>query len=830
MFSLKEYREPKDRMPDYLPWALCVSDTTVLQKDGMLLRCWRFVGPDLTVSSPYEQIALADRVNAALARLGTGWGVWVEFARHPTDDYPDAEFTHLAAKIVDLEARSVFTQTDGVHQSEYYLSLGWMSPTDRASSVGDMFYAKQDDDEDEDAARKSDLAYFGRVCTEVAGMLSQAFLTFEALRGDDLMTYLHSCVSTQRQAVAMPDCPVYLDAYLPDEAFTPGEVSLLGDQCLAMFTIRGFPKRTPFGMLDKLCHLGIEFRWMTRFLPLDRAHAESVISRYQKRYWTSRKSLAKYGSELVAGEESALQNPIAKAKAEEAEGALRWLGSGEVAFGYFTSTFVVWDRDPKKAADKADALKKVVQDAKLVTVDETMNGLQAWLGTIPGHTLANVRRPLLHTKNLVRMMPIMSTYPGQAENGHLKRVTGVGTPHVVCLSGTSRFDLSLAVGDVGHTLIVGPSGSGKTTVAGYLELNWLKYPRAKVIIYDVGRGARATTLAVGGAYYTPGAPDGGCAFQPLRGVDREAERIWAAQWLLEILALRGFASHEIELAVEAVLHSMAANSDPRSRTMSEFVRLLGTHHEQLGDAMRIYTLQGLFGRIFDGDNDPLGDSFWRCYEMHDMMKLKDRQDVFVPVLKYLSHRDEEMVDGSPILKVKDECWRFWSDPSMAEDSRADVKTGRVHNTYNVYLTQELADFAADERLRSTMITNTQTHIYLANPKAKVPVQAQYYADIGLTPTEIALIAAATPARDYYYRTELLGRRWFSLPIGPAALAFIGGNDDNAQRAMDAIVRERDPQDYALALLELQASRPHGRDAQWAVDAIKTLRGDVHAAA
>jgi type IV secretion system protein VirB4 len=422
----------------------------------------------------------------------------------------------------------------------------------------------------------------------------------------------------------------------------------------------------------------------------------------------------------------------------------------------------------------------------------------------------------------------MSTYPGQPENGHLKRVTGVGTPHVVCLSGTSRFDLSLAVGDVGHTLIVGPSGSGKTTLAGYMELLWLKYPRAKVIIYDVGRGARATTLAVGGAYYTPGAPDGGCAFQPLRCIDREPERIWAEQWLLEMLALRGVASHDAELAVEAVLHAMAANPDPRSRTMSEFVRILGTHHEQLGDAMRIYTLQGLFGRIFDGDDDPLGDSFWRCYEMKDMMKLKDRQDVFGPVMKYLAHRDEELVDGSPILKVKDECWRFWSDPGMAEDSRADVKTGRVRNIYNVYLTQELADFAADERLRSSMLTNTKTHIYLANPDAKVPELARYYAAFGLTPTEIALIAKATPCLDYFYRSPL-GRRWFSLPIGPAALAFIGGTDDNDQRAMDAIVRERDPQDYALALLELQTSRPGGKGAQWAVDAFKTLRGDDVAA-
>jgi len=139
MFSLKEYREPTGRIPDYLPWAICVSDTTVFQKDGMLLRCWRFIGPDLAAASASEQVAHANRINAALARLGSGWGIWIEMARQPTLEYPDAEVSALAAKIVDVEARSVFAQTKAVHQSDFYLSLGWMTPTDRETSVCDLF-------------------------------------------------------------------------------------------------------------------------------------------------------------------------------------------------------------------------------------------------------------------------------------------------------------------------------------------------------------------------------------------------------------------------------------------------------------------------------------------------------------------------------------------------------------------------------------------------------------------------------------------------------------------------------------------------------------------
>jgi type IV secretion system protein VirB4 len=268
-----------------------------------------------------------------------------------------------------------------------------------------------------------------------------------------------------------------------------------------------------------------------------------------------------------------------------------------------------------------------------------------------------------------------------------------------------------------------------------------------------------------------------------------------------------------------VLDAMAADPDLQARTMTQFVRLLGSHHRELGARLRLYTLEGEYGHIFDADCDPLGDATWRAYEMKPMLKCP--REVFVPVLQYLAHRDEGMVDGSPLLKVKDECWRFWDDPAMLSDTRADVKTGRVNNTYNVYLTQEVSDVAANPQLMSALLTNCKTHIYLPNPDATIPALAAQYAAFGLTPTEIELLAKATPKKHYFYRSPL-GRRWFSLPIGPAALSFIGGSDPDDHRAMDAIVRDRAPQDYALALLER-------RGVTWAIEAIRQLGGE-HAAA
>ena len=51
MFSLREYREPTHRLPDYLPWACLVAPGVVLQKDAILQKTVAFRGPALASSS-----------------------------------------------------------------------------------------------------------------------------------------------------------------------------------------------------------------------------------------------------------------------------------------------------------------------------------------------------------------------------------------------------------------------------------------------------------------------------------------------------------------------------------------------------------------------------------------------------------------------------------------------------------------------------------------------------------------------------------------------------------------------------------------------------------
>jgi type IV secretion system protein VirB4 len=802
MFSMREYREPTSRLPDRLPWACLIAPGVVLQKDAIFQQTLAFRGPDLASSLDAELASASARLNNALRRLGSGWALFVEAQRFLSNAYPPATWAHPAAAVVDAERREAFEQAGAHYESSYYLTFAWKLPAPRAQKAAAIFYeqAGPAPGSDERTALDRELFHFQKTVAEIADILRAVFPEVGLLSDEQTLSYLHSTISTHRHPVRVPETPMYLDALLPDMPLTPGDVPMLGDHFLCTSTVSGFPASTLPGLLDALNHLNTEYRWVTRFLCLDKAEAKAVLERYRKQWWAKRKGLWTMIKEEAAKQEAALIDNAAASKAADADAALQELGNDLVSFGYLTTTITVWDADLELARRKSQRVKEVIQARGFTVKDETLNSTQAWLGSLPGHVYANVRRPIVSSMNLTHMMPLSSVWAGDAVNGHLEKVCGVGTPHLYCsTTGSTPFRLHLAVGDVGHTLIIGPTGSGKSTLLGMLALGWLKYPRGQVIVFDKDRSARAATLAVGGACYEPGNENASVAFQPLADIDRSSERTWAAQFVATLLQAQGVAvDHRTQSAIDETLASLAS-APPEERTLTLLATQIGSRQRALRDALRPYTLEGNFGQIFDADRDTVhAGSAWTMIEMGHLMAMGPA--VVVPALEYLFHRVEAQFDGRPTLLVLDEAWLFLSHAVFATRLQAWLKTLRKKNVYVVFATQEVADAIGKPELMSTILSACHTKIFLPDEEALTPAMSQAYAAVGLTTAEIAILAKAQKKRDYYYRS-VKGRRLFELGLGPAALAFVGASSEQDQRFLDEMVATRTPREYARALLE-----------------------------
>lgn len=801
MMNLAEYRRSNTRLADFLPWAALIDEGIVLNKDGSFQRTAKFRGPDLDSAVPAELVAVAGRLNNALRRLESGWAIFVEAQRHSAGTYPPGTFPDVASSLVDAERKAQFEEAGTHYESSYFLTFLYLPPAEGTAKAERLLYEGSNRTVDADAREilRGFVDRTSRVLQLVEGFMRECAW----LDDEETLTYLHSTVSTKRHRVRVPEIPMYLDALLADQPLTGGLEPTLGSAHLRVLTVVGFPTATTPGILDDLNRLPFAYRWSTRAIMLDKLEATKLLTRIRRQWFAKRKSVAAILKEVMTNEASALLDTDAHNKAMDADAALQELGSDQIGEAFVTATISVWDGDPATADEKLRLAEKVIQGRDFTCMTETVNAVEAWLGSIPGHVYANVRQPPISTLNLAHMIPLSAVWAGEARDYHFK-----GPPLFLAKTeGSTPFRFSLHVGDVGHTLVVGPTGAGKSVLLALMALQFRRYPNAQIFAFDFGCSVRAATIAMGGDWHDIGGVLSGessefVQLQPLAAVDDSSERAWAADWIGAILG-----RERIEVTPEAREHLWSALTSLASapipeRTLTGLCALLQSN--VLKRALQPYCLGGPYGRLLDAEFERLGEGSVQVFETDGLIGTA----VAPAVLSYLFHRIEGRFDGRPTLLVIDEGWLALDDREFAGQLREWLKTLRKKNASVIFATQSLADIDGSA-IAPAIIESCPTRILLPNDRAIEPQIMAIYRRFGLNDRQIEILARATPKRDYYCQSRR-GNRLFELGLGEVALAFTAASSKADQLLIEQVLVDHGRDGFVRGWLE-------ARDVGWAIN-------------
>ncbi len=786
MRFLDEFRRRPAQLADHLPWAALVAPGVILNKDGSFTAALRFRGPDLESSTEDELMAVRARLNNALKRLGSGWCLHVQARRRRADAYPETSFPAQAPWLVDAERRALFDTGEPGFETEHHAALTWLPPADQARWIERWLLDGLGRGE---GAWRDSLTAFERDVDGLIDLLADALPQAERLGDQDLLGWLHGCVSAHEQPITPPDIPMFLDAWLADGALTGGLAPNLGGQALRVVSVRGLPQATRPGLLDALAHLPFAYRWTTRWIALSKTEAETEIVRLRKRWFAKRKGLGVLLREAITKEEVPLIDTDAAAKTGECDVALEALGAELCAYGHLTATVTILDLDPASADHKARLICAALNAQGLVARVEDLNAVEAWLGSIPGEPYADVRRPIVSTLNLADLLPVSAVWAGPPVD------PGLNAPPlaVARTTGSTPFRLVLHVGDVGHAMVVGPTGAGKSALLSFLALQWFRYPGARVVFLDKGRSARAATLAAGGAWHAL-EPGGALPLQPLARIDDDGEKAWAAEWLGDLV--QGAGTELTAARREEIWSALAtlAQAPPAQRTLTVFLALV--QDREVGQALEAFTLRGPHGGLLDGAEDGLAAS---CFDTFELEALMATPSAMTAALGALFHRLERDFDGRPTLLILDEAWLFLDDTRFAAKIREWLKTLRKRRVAVVFATQSLDDVAASP-IAATLIESCPTQIFLPNPRALEPASAELYRGFGLNRRQLELIAFAAPKRSYYWR-QPRGRRLFDLRLTGVALALCAASSPEDQALIDKVLAEDESTDFARQFLK-----------------------------
>ncbi|HBH7885315.1 TPA: VirB4 family type IV secretion/conjugal transfer ATPase [Vibrio parahaemolyticus] len=784
--KLKKHRSKDAGLADLLNYAAVVDDGVIVCKNGAFMASWLYKGDDNASSTDEQREMVSFRINQALAGLGNGWMVHVDAVRRPAPNYSErntSAFPDPVSAAIDEERRQLFEGLGAMYEGYFVLTLTWFPPLLAQRKFVELMF---DDDAEvvgKKARTKGLINQFKREISSIENRLTTA-VKLTRLRGqkivnedgskvthDDFLSWLQFCVTGVSHPVQLPNNPMYMDAYIGGQEMWGGVVPKVGRKFIQVVSIEGFPLESHPGILSALAELPVEYRWSSRFIFMDQHESVKHLDKFRKKW----KQKVRGFFDQVFNTNSGNVDQDALTMVQDAESAIAEVNSGLVAVGYYTSVVVLMDESRDRLEQSARQVEKSINRLGFAARTETINTLDAYLGSLPGHGVENVRRPLINTMNLADLLPTSTIWTGSAD-APCPMYPPLSPALMHCVtSGATPFRLNLHVRDLGHTFMFGPTGAGKSTHLALIAAQLRRYAGMSIFAFDKGMSMYPLTKAVGGLHFSVGADDDRLSFCPLQYLETKSDRAWAMEWIDTILALNGVQSTPAQR--NEIAHAIVSMHESGARTLSEFS--LTIQDESIREAIRQYTVDGSMGHLLDADEDGLSLTDFTTFEIEELMNLGEK--FALPVLLYLFRRIERSLKGQPAVIILDEAWLMLGHPAFREKIREWLKVLRKANCLVLMATQSLSD-AANSGILDVIVESTATKIFLPNVYARDEDTSALYRRMGLNARQIEILATAIPKRQYYYVSEN-GRRLYDLALGPLALSFVGASDKESVAAI-----------------------------------------------
>ncbi|HDV6632468.1 TPA: conjugal transfer protein TrbE [Legionella pneumophila] len=772
---VKKHRSHTAGLVDLLNYAAVVDDGVIVGKNGSFMAAWLYHGEDNANTTDEAREMVSFRINQALSAMSSGWMVHVDAMRRAAPGYSARGYSHFPDPIsmaVDEERRQLFEQLGTLYEGYFVITLTWYPPV----LVQKRFVELMFDDSGERLSQKAKthqlIETFKQSCRNFESRMSSA-VHLERLGSDDkgdtvmqdnFLRHLQYCVTGLNHPVNLPKNPIYLDALIGGQELTPGITPKIGRKFVQCVAIEGFPMESYPGILTALSQLPIEYRWNSRFIFMDAHEAVAHFTKFRKKW----KQKVRGFFDQIFNTNSGIVDEDALSMVNDAQSAIAETNSGMVGQGYYTSVVVLMDEDRAQVEKAALFIEKNINALGFAARVETINTMDAFMGSLPGHGVENIRRPLINTMNLADLLPTSSIWTGE-NKAPCPLFPPLSPPLMHCVtSGNAPFRLNLHVRDLGHGIMFGPTRSGKSTHLGLLALSWRRYKDARIYSFDKGLSMYPTCKATGGEHYTIADKDSKLAFAPLQFLESKADRAWAMEWIDTILALNGLDTTPAQR--NEVGYAIISMHQSGSKTLSEFVMTIQDEH--IRQTLKQYTIDGLMGHLLDAECDGLGLSSFMTFEIEHLMGLGEK--FALPVLLYLFRRIETSLDGRPTLILLDEAWLMLAHP-VFKNKIAEWLDSMAKKNCAVFMATQHLSHASKSGILDIIVESTATKIFLPNLYARDPETCVIYERMGLNPRQIDIIAQAQPKRDYYYVSEK-GQRLYQLALGSMALAFVGATD------------------------------------------------------
>lgn len=489
----------------------------------------------------------------------------------------------------------------------------------------------------------------------------------------------------------------------------------------AILNIKEYTDGTYPGILNGLKYLDFEYVITHSFSPMGRQDALKALDRTK-------------GMMISSGDKAFSQ--IA-----ELDHAMDQLASGNFVLGEYHFTLAIYAASQEALSQQIATTRAELSNAGFVSVKEDLAVTAAFYAQFPGNWKYRTRLANVSSLNFLGLSPLHNFATGKKSNNPwgdcvTTLQTTNGQPYYFNFHATHPAENSLGEKAIANTMVIGKSGTGKTALINFLLSQVQKLqPSPTIFFFDKDRGAEIFVRACGGNYLAleNGQPTG---FNPFQ-CERSETNVQFLAELIKVLAGKSvYSSREEEDIFRAVENIL--DTPMHLRTMTNFQKSL----PNMGDdglyiRMRKWTAGNSLGWVFDNPLDTI-DLEKANIIGFDYTDIIDNPEVRAPVINYLLHRLEALIDGRPLIYVMDEFWKILDGKGgLKEFAKNKQKTIRKQNGLGIFATQSPEDALASD-IAAALIEQTATMILLPNPNAS---RDDYVGGLKLTDAEYQVVVS-----------------------------------------------------------------------------------------
>lgn len=487
----------------------------------------------------------------------------------------------------------------------------------------------------------------------------------------------------------------------------------------AILNIKEYTDGTYPGILNGLKYLDFEYALTHSFSPIGRQDALKTLERTK-------------GMMISSGDKAVSQ-------IIELDHAMDQLASGNFVLGEYHFTLALYADSQERLAQHVAAARAELSNAGFVSTKEDLAVASSFYSQIPANWKYRTRLASVSSLNFLGLSPLHNFASGKKDNNPWGEcVTTLqatnGQPYYFNFHATHPGESSLGEKAIANTMVIGKSGAGKTALINFLLSQVQKLdPSPTIFFFDKDRGAEIFVRACGGNYLAleNGRPTGFNLFH----CERSEINIQFLAGLIKVLAGKSsYSAREEEDIFRAV--SNILDTPIRLRTLTNFQKSLPNMGDDgLFARLRKWTAGQSLGWVFDNPVDII-DLQKSNIIGFDYTDLIDNPEVRVPVINYLLHRLEALIDGRRLIYVMDEFWKILDGQGgLKEFAKNKQKTIRKQNGLGIFATQSPDDALASD-IAAALIEQTATMILLPNPNAS---RDDYIGGLKLTEAEYEVV-------------------------------------------------------------------------------------------